>query len=135
MAESLVTIATFNEPTEAHILKGRLEAEGILCFLGDEHIIGAYPLYAMAVGGIKLKVTENDVDEAKTILRRIWQGNTLFDYDTLDEMAPPEGEAEIAKAIVCPRCGSDQTQEKPYFLQAFLGPKYECRSCMHRWKP
>lgn len=135
MAESLVTIATFNEPTEAHILKGRLEAEGILCFLGDEHIIGAYPLYAMAVGGIKLKVTENDVDEAKTILRRIWQGNTLFDYDTLDEMAPPEGEAEPAKSITCPRCGSDQTQEKPYFLQAFFGPKYECRSCMHRWKP
>ncbi|MDX5437376.1 MAG: DUF2007 domain-containing protein, partial [Pontibacter sp.] len=84
MAERLVTIATFNEPTEAHILKGRLEAEGILCFLGDEHIVGAQPFYSVAVGGVKLRVTEQDVEEAKTILSRIQGGEGIYDYDTIE---------------------------------------------------
>lgn len=132
MAERLVTIATFNEPTQAHILKGRLEAEGILCFLGDEHIVGAHPLYAVAVGGVKLKVTENDVEEAKAILRRIWQGNTLFDYDTI-ELAEPEQQQE-QEPLSCPRCGSSKTAQRPYLLQPLFGTRYECHNCGHRWK-
>ncbi len=137
MAERLVTIATFNDATEAYILKGRLESEGILCFLGDEHIIGAYPLYAVAVGGVKLKVTENDVEEARAILKKIWQGSTLFDYDTIDHLAPPDDAAEPAQAEKesCPRCDSADIAQQPYLLEPLLGTKYKCHSCGHRWKP
>lgn len=144
MAERLVTIATFNEPTEAHILKGRLESEGILCFLGDEHIIGAQPFYSAAVGGVKLRVTENDVEEARAILDHIRQGDNQFDYDTI-ELAPPM--QEHAQAVTCPRCGSDNVSEEKYnktvfslsylllgFPLPFLSRKFTCYNCGNTWK-
>ncbi len=139
-----MTIATFNEATEAHILKGRLEAEGILCFLGDEHIIGAQPFYSAAVGGVKLRVTEQDVKEAKAILARIQGGESQFDYDTI-ELAPPM--QEHAEVQTCPRCGSDHVAEEKYnktvfsltylflgFPLPFLSRKYTCYNCGNTWK-
>ncbi|MBF9253981.1 DUF2007 domain-containing protein [Pontibacter sp. 172403-2] len=144
MAERLITIATCNELTEAHILKGRLEAEGILCFLGDEHIVGAQPFYAVAVGGIKLKVPENDADEAKAILATIQGGHADYMLDEID-LAPPM--QEHAQVQTCPRCSSDNiTQEKhnkagfslrsllPDFLLSFLNQRYKCYNCGHQWK-
>lgn len=144
MAERLITIATCNELTEAHILKGRLEAEGILCFLGDEHIVGAQPFYAVAVGGIKLKVPENDVDEAKAILASIQGGHADFILDEI-ELAPPM--QEHAQAQTCPHCGSDNIAEEKYnktvfslsylflgFPLPFLNRRYKCYNCGHQWK-
>jgi len=144
MAERLITIATCNELTEAHILKGRLEAEGILCFLGDEHIVGAQPFYAVAVGGIKLKVPENDADEAKAILASIQGGHADFILDEI-ELAPPM--QEPAQAQTCPRCDSDKIAEEKYnkaafslrslfpdFLLPLLNRRYKCYNCGHQWK-
>lgn len=131
MAERLVTIATFNEATEAHILKGRLEAEGILCFLGDEHIVGAHPFYAVAVGGVKLKVTESDVNDAKAILQSIREGDALFDYDTIDLAKPEEAEKQLS---TCPRCKSEHTKEKTSLLKPLLGEKYKCLDCGYTWR-
>ena len=144
MAERLVTIATFNEATEAHILKGRLESEGILCFLGDEHIIGAQPFYSAAVGGVKLRVTEQDVEEAQAILSRIHRGDNQFDYDTI-ELAPPM--QEHTEEITCPRCGSDNVNEEKHnktvfslsylllgFPLPFLSRKFACYNCGNTWK-
>ncbi len=68
MTLRLVTIATFNLPIEAHIVKGRLESEGIEVFLADEHTIAMNPFYSAMVGGVKLQVAETDVDEALRIL-------------------------------------------------------------------
>ena len=144
MAERLITIATCNELTEAHILKGRLEAEGILCFLGDEHIVGAQPFYAVAVGGIKLKVPENDVDEAKAILAGIQGGHADYLLDEI-ELAPPMQEHAIAQT--CPHCGSDNIAEEKYnktvfslsylflgFPLPFLNHRYKCYNCGQQWK-
>ncbi|TPE43537.1 putative signal transducing protein [Pontibacter mangrovi] len=144
MAERFVTIATFNDLTEAHILKGRLEAEGILCFLGDEHIVGVQPFYSVAVGGVKLKVTEADVMEAKAILARIQEGSGHFDYDTI-EMAPPM--QEHTAQLTCPACGSDHVAVEKYnksvfsisylllgFPVPFMSRKYKCYDCGHLWK-
>lgn len=65
----LVTIATFSNAVDAHIIMGRLETEGIHCFLKDEHTVTANPMYEIAYGGIKLQVAERDVDAAKEILK------------------------------------------------------------------
>ena len=144
MAERLVTIAAFNDATEAHIVKGRLEADGILCFLGDENIVGIHPFYSVAVGGVKLKVTEDDVMEAKAILSRIQEGNTQFDYDTI-ELAPPM--QEHPEAIRCPNCDSDNVAEEKFnrtvfslsylllgFPLPFLSRKHTCYDCGYRWR-
>lgn len=145
MAERLITVATCNDMTEAYILKGRLEAEGILCFLGDEHIVGAQPFYAVAVGGIKLRVPENDTAEAKAILASIQGGHADFILDDDIELAPPM--QEYVQALTCPSCGSDNVAEEKYnktifslsylflgFPVPFLSRKYKCYNCGHFWK-
>jgi hypothetical protein len=65
---SFVTVATFTNSFNAHLLKGRLEAEGIPAYIKDEHTVGVNPLYDVALGGIKLQVAEEQETEARRIL-------------------------------------------------------------------
>lgn len=65
---SLVTIASFSNAFNMHVVKGRLETEGIPCFAKDEHTVSTNPLYAVALGGIKLQVREEDAPEALRIM-------------------------------------------------------------------
>jgi hypothetical protein len=135
MAERFITIATFNNLTEAHIVKGRLEASGILCFLKDENIVAVQPFYSFAVGGIKLQVTEGDVEEAHDILKQIRLGENEYILDDSIELALPEQEKEIA----CPVCGSDRVEEiEPdslsTFSRLFRRHIFKCRNCGNSWK-
>jgi hypothetical protein len=61
-----VILQTFNNYIDAHIVKGRLEAEGIDCWLKDEHLsaIIVDPILTNAIAGIKLMVKEEDVEKA-----------------------------------------------------------------------
>ncbi len=76
---------------DAHILKIKLESEGIRCFLFDEHVVSVNPLYSNLVGGIKLKINEEDLVHAKNVVLEIEQ----TPYTTEDE-----------QIIACPKCGS-----------------------------
>ncbi len=64
-----ITIATFNQPIEAHVLKGKLESEGIPCFLVDELTVQTYHLYSNAIGGVKLQVDVENAEKALKILK------------------------------------------------------------------
>jgi hypothetical protein len=64
-----VTVATFWQPTYAHIARLKLESEGIDCFIIDENLVATDWLWANAVGGIKLQVPEEDLLVASEILR------------------------------------------------------------------
>lgn len=66
---ALVTILTFNYPHEAIVIRSRLEAEGIPCFIKDGFIAQVHPFYSTAVGGVKLQVQESDVPAAIQILK------------------------------------------------------------------
>ena len=68
MAGKLVTVGTFDMPTEAHLAKGLLEANGLTAFLADELTVGVAWHLSNAVGGIKLQVPETDVERATGIL-------------------------------------------------------------------
>lgn len=67
----LITIYSSNVPVECHILKGRLETEGIPCFIYDEHTISVHPFRAVALGGVKLKVPGDKINQSQNILRLI----------------------------------------------------------------
>ena len=54
MTEELVTIATFQMPTEAHLAKSALEANGMNAFLADELTVGVAWHLSNAFGGVKL---------------------------------------------------------------------------------
>lgn len=68
---ALTTIHTSNTPVDCHILKGRLESEGIQTFIYDENLIWVSPFDAVAVGGVKLKVPEEQAPKARQVLELI----------------------------------------------------------------
>ncbi len=71
MSDTFKTIARFQYSTEAQIIKGRLEAEGIQVFLSDNITIDTDPLVSNAIGGVKLKVLSTQALEAQHILDSI----------------------------------------------------------------
>lgn len=66
--DEFVTIATFDKTTDAHIALGRLAAEGIHAMLFDDNMVQMDWLYAIALGGIKLRVQRIDAVAARRIL-------------------------------------------------------------------
>ena len=88
----LVTIKTFDNSIEAHIMKSKLESENIMCFLLDENIVGLNPLYDVAVGGIKLKIKKSDVGQATEIIEESVKSSITND----------QGEV-----VQCPNCKSE----------------------------
>ena len=74
MSDKLLTVKTFTSLSEAYVLKGKLESEGILCFLHDEDIVNMNMFYSQAVGGVKLKVPEDRFEEAMKILNKTQDG-------------------------------------------------------------
>jgi len=91
----MVTLRIFDNSIEAHLAKSRLEVEGISSYIFDEHIVTLNPLYNNLVGGIKLKVSEFDLEKAQRILTEI----------DIKEISDDQG-----KTIYCPQCGSSKIQ-------------------------
>lgn len=87
----LITIQIFDNPIDMHLLKSKLESEGIHCYIFDEHTVAINRLISQGVGGIKLKIDEKDTDKAIEVLREIQTGLTLD---------------EDGKSKECPKCGS-----------------------------
>ena len=100
--EPIITFRTYYDPMLAHIEQLRLQDSGIQCFLADENLATINPLYNNALGGIKLKVFECDVEKCKAILAQDGSG-AIASADN----APVE---EVADAVVCPYCGSDNVR-------------------------
>lgn len=91
---TFVTIARYPYSTEAQIIKGRLEADGITVFLSDNYTIDTDPLVSNAIGGVKLKVIESQKDKALKIVQSIQP------YSVDDNGNP----------INCPNCNSTSIQ-------------------------
>ena len=67
-----VLLQVFTNYIEAHIVKGRLEAAGINCWLEGEHLSALIvdPILTNAIAGIKLMVAKDDVDRALEIINQ-----------------------------------------------------------------
>lgn len=139
--ENLVTVATFSDVLEAKIVQSMLESEGISCFMQDENIIGINWMLSAAVGGVKLKVRESDLNEASLLLSENTKMIMVPDFAS-DERAQIN-----IDAVRCPECGSDNVvreklSRRAFFLSwMFLGfplpffrNSYSCLSCLQTWK-
>ena len=65
---NLVTIFTGFNPADAQLVRSRLEAAGFDPFIPNENSALGTEGYAMAVGGIRVQVPEDQVEEAKEFL-------------------------------------------------------------------
>lgn len=63
-----ITVLTLTYPHEAHLVKGKLESEGIEVQLIDEMTVQVHNFYSNAIGGIKLSVRKADFQRARQIL-------------------------------------------------------------------
>ncbi len=52
MENTFIKVASFQYSSEAMIIKGRLEAEGIEVFMKDNNTIDTDPLVSNAIGGV-----------------------------------------------------------------------------------
>jgi len=66
--DKIITFKSYYDPMLAHIIRTRLEDAGIDCFIADENTIGAQPFYNQAIGGIKIKIFERDLERCREIL-------------------------------------------------------------------
>lgn len=87
----LITIKVFDTAIEAHILKNRLDGEDIVSYIFDENIVTLNPLLNFAVGGVKVRISENDFDKAKSVLAE------------MDLVPYTDNEDNVIK---CPNCDS-----------------------------
>lgn len=79
-------VSTYDNYVSAHIALGRLEEDGIKCWLKDENTVTIDPILTNAVGGIKLMVAATQLERAAGILRAI--------------------DNESKSMNPCPQCGS-----------------------------
>jgi DNA-directed RNA polymerase subunit RPC12/RpoP len=68
MEDKIVTLSSYYDPMEAQIVRGRLEANGVACFVADDNMLAANPFYNQALGGVKLKVFKHDLEKCREIL-------------------------------------------------------------------
>jgi hypothetical protein len=88
----------------AHIIRTKLEDNGIPCFIADDNIISANPIYNNAVGGIKLKIFEHDLERCREILAEV---ATCMNKTILRLTRKP------TTAVVCPYCASTNVRYGP----------------------
>jgi hypothetical protein len=65
----LATIAYCDKPWLAHIVRGRLEAEGLLALVSHEHHLGMNRALATALGGAKVQAPYCEQDAALEIVK------------------------------------------------------------------
>lgn len=127
----MIVLARFSFPHEAHIAKANLESAGIKSFVADEHTVNTQWLYSNAIGGVRLMVSEADVEEATEIL--------ACDFS---ESLENHSEAIGEKQDICPNCGSHdisahtQGKRSAFLVFILLGfplffykQGYKCNRC------
>jgi cytochrome c peroxidase len=95
--DKIVTFESYYDPMLAHIVRTRLEDNGIQCFIADDTAFATHPLYNSTAGGIKVKVFEKDLERCREI---------LASDPELNEKEYQEVDDENNTFVVCPNCAS-----------------------------
>jgi hypothetical protein len=80
MSGDLVTIAHFNAPSWADLVRSRLEAAGIEAFLPDEGLAQTAQVYLAGAGGYRVQVRDEDEARARAVVAQ-----SLGESDEVDE--------------------------------------------------
>lgn len=130
----LVTVASFDTATEAHLARAKVEADGVPAFIVGADSMQMNPMFTFYPGmQVHLQVRRMDMDRAQELLSR--------DHD---EIASPESGFDS-----CPRCGSHHIERtritnRTYLawgyifvpvaiLLGLLNRGWRCRECGNRW--
>jgi len=70
-SENIVVYNTYDNSIQANLVKTKLDAYGIPCFLSEENFGTIFPFKNQAFGGVRLHVFENDKIRITEILDSI----------------------------------------------------------------
>lgn len=133
--ESMITVAAYASPWEAQLARTCLESEGIDSVVADEHLARIW--CAATVGGIKLRVREEDASRAAELLRNLRPIPEIY--------LVTEGDVPLPHR--CPSCKSDNLSLERWSVLGLLGAwllfglaipvprrRWSCRGCGSDWK-
>jgi hypothetical protein len=66
--DEIVTFETYYDLMLAEIIRAKLEANGIDCFITDESLGSLFPVFDNGGGGVKIKVFARDLEKCKQII-------------------------------------------------------------------
>ncbi|MES2689261.1 MAG: hypothetical protein V4658_02595 [Bacteroidota bacterium] len=114
MNKEFVTVLTGNQVSDVIVAGSLLEDAGIEIRLADELINQLNPLYATAVGGVKLQVLK---EERELAVQLLTEGNFLNYQEETGEDVTETGDGSGVK--MCPYCGSENISKPEISRQAF----------------
>jgi len=133
----LKTVYTYTTPSEAHITKGRLLAEGIPAFVMDEYFIATNWDYSLALGGVRLQVPVSYFEQATQVMSDLALGKYQEVFSDSDIKA---------EHVHCPRCNSVNTHPVDWiwklslvtvilmiFPMLYSKYRYKCYDCKKTW--
>ncbi len=85
------TVARFLDPIEAHIVCGRLCAEGIPAHVADDQMSLANWEWRQAIGGTRVRVADADYTQARALIAELDAG--AFALDPEAAASPPYRES------------------------------------------
>ena len=131
------TVSTHTTAIEAHIVRGRLEYEGIPAFVAFEHHIWAKWTLSVALGGVRVQVPGPYLNEAVRVIENINSGKYKIELE--EEITPTD-------SIRCPKCAAQDSYPlnwpgKLALLVVFLfvvplpytHNLVRCGQCSHTW--
>lgn len=84
----LFIAAQYLDPMEAHTARGCLVAAGIPAVVADDNHVQAYQLIACALGGVRVLVPEEYLEQSKATLAALARGELALDDDV--DVGPAE---------------------------------------------
>jgi Putative prokaryotic signal transducing protein len=101
-----VVAAAFTSVHEAHLARSVLEAAGIETTIADEHLVSMTWTYSNAVGGVKVLVPDDRLEEARSLL----ESNAIT--AVVSPTADLGDEADDGGSDECQRCGSREFESR-----------------------
>ena len=142
--ENWETLITFTYPQEAHQVQAYLNSFGIETMITDELTAQVHNFYSTAIGGVKIKVKEADIDEG---LRLLKSGGYIQDKESDNVVVETIYYSTSPNRKECPFCHSKHIARRNdpnplvvvvFFLLGFLFPlfrrSYLCYDCYKSWK-
>lgn len=95
-----IRLITCENPVEANILEGKLESEGIRCFLTHENFSNLMPHFTGILGaGVQVMIEEKDYEQAKKWIKTNSQNTTVCPHCNSKNIKTTLGEDKIKKVI------------------------------------
>jgi hypothetical protein len=79
--DDIIVFKRFENAIDANIIKTKLDAHGIPCFLTEENLANLYPTLNLLSNGVRLHLFEKDIEWAKEVLK---ENNLSLNDDSND---------------------------------------------------